>query len=983
MPPDTQARGGSSKDRDRGDKERHHHHHRHFKDKVGEYHIGAEIGKGSFATVYKGYHMKTKQPFAIKAVDRQKLHSPKLTDNLMSEINILKMLHHRNIVALEDCYKSDTHVYLVMEYCTGSDLSLYLKKRGRIPTLDFVPRPGSWLPTANASEDGKIFWPHPPTGALDERITRSFAGQIAQALKFLRQHHLIHRDLKPQNLLLAPASAADLAEGHPYGVPVLKVADFGFARFLPAATMADTLCGSPLYMAPEILRYEKYDAKADLWSVGAILYEVCVGRPPFKAVNYGELLKKVEQGNDRIRFPDEARNLTGDTDSLPPGGLPVSDDIKSLIRQLLKRNPVERMSFDDFFACSVWEGYMTDNEEETMSFDASTDSSAVNFESESSGSRIREMADSGERSQEGSKPFIGPQQLFSEEALGLQPAVVPGQNLTTSPVEASPSTMQPCQSFRPIRRTEPKYYLSDEVPTPEVSTIKPPAASSTTTVRADPRPISSISRRPSIRDAGSVEEPPLVTPTSATLTGGVFARQARISGAGTQAMTVATRPRHTTGKEELDMEDSVDKDYVVVEKQTVEINALADELDQVVKKPSFTAITRRPSSRTSVVTRPISAFKPSSSSPTTPNTLAPMSYSPPFALEGTPPFAIRPGTSLPTAARKSSSSALSRPSSIPHALNILPPPLQAYAAEVSHRFSTSPGSLQTGALARALTNTAIRLIGTGANTAATVIARAASRRRPNIVRVSGDIDAAEDAVLRSAEGVARKAYALFELADARLVMWQQLARPATPTPVGAGTITSGPFMQVSTPPFAASPRRKSSSSSLGSEVMMLRQQEAAAGDAVVLYCKALAFIVKGTNEIQAYWESRASAYGNYTASVELNEMVQWLRTRFNECFEKAEWAKARCAEDLPYIDRLVHDKAREVSRVAAIAEMQGEYSAAEVGYETSLWLLQALLDDVMYDPGKIRDEDKLGIEKLIYPIKLRLETLRKKMAEAR
>lgn len=66
-------------------------------------------------------------------------------------------------------------------------------------------------------------------------------------------------------------------------MPILKIADFGFARFLPSTSMAETLCGSPLYMAPEILRYEKYNAKADLWSVGAVLYEMVVGKPPFKA----------------------------------------------------------------------------------------------------------------------------------------------------------------------------------------------------------------------------------------------------------------------------------------------------------------------------------------------------------------------------------------------------------------------------------------------------------------------------------------------------------------------------------------------------------------------------------------------------------------------------------------------------------------------------------------------------------------------------
>ena len=94
-------------------------------------------------------------------------------------------------------------------------------------------------------------------------------------------------------------------------------------------------------MAPEILRYEKYDAKADLWSVGAVLFEMSVGKPPFRAQNHVDLLRKIEKGDDKIRFPDDKR--------LEEGSTPVAADLKALIRRLLKRNPTERMNFDDFF----------------------------------------------------------------------------------------------------------------------------------------------------------------------------------------------------------------------------------------------------------------------------------------------------------------------------------------------------------------------------------------------------------------------------------------------------------------------------------------------------------------------------------------------------------------------------------------------------------------------------------------------------------
>ncbi|KAJ7672446.1 other/ULK/ULK protein kinase [Mycena polygramma] len=306
------------------------------------YVIVSDIGKGSFATVYKGYHEDNHHPVAIKTVLRQKL-SAKLFENLQSEIQILKSLSHRHITKLIDIVRTDRNIYLIMEYCAGGDLTNYIKKRGRVESLEYVPSEGA----------APQYYPHPRTGGLDEIVVRSFLRQLARALKFLRHRNLIHRDVKPQNLLLNAAPPEELARGHPLGVPILKVADFGFARSLPNAMMAETLCGSPLYMAPEILRYQKYDAKADLWSVGAVLYEMAVGKPPFRAANHIELLKKIEHSKG-IKFPDEdpksqsAKNGGGGSEDLP-----VPPDVKKLIRMLLKQNPAERASFEEFFGSTA------------------------------------------------------------------------------------------------------------------------------------------------------------------------------------------------------------------------------------------------------------------------------------------------------------------------------------------------------------------------------------------------------------------------------------------------------------------------------------------------------------------------------------------------------------------------------------------------------------------------------------------------------
>ncbi|THH10496.1 hypothetical protein EW146_g8351 [Bondarzewia mesenterica] len=299
-------------------------------EEVKPYVLVGDLGKGSFATVYKGYHEETRVEVAIKTVSRSSL-STKLLENLQSEIYILKSLSHRHITRLIDIVSAERNIYLIMEYCAGGDLTNYIKKRGRVEGLEYIPEPGA----------APQYYPHPRTGGLMEIVVRSFLRQLARALKFLRQRNLIHRDIKPQNLLLKPASEEELGRGHPLGVPILKVADFGFARSLPNAMMAETLCGSPLYMAPEILSFQKYDAKADLWSVGAVLYEMSVGKPPFRAQNHIELLKKIDRSK-AIKFPDEDPRYGEDVSFVPA-------DVKILIRMLLKRNPVERASFEEFF----------------------------------------------------------------------------------------------------------------------------------------------------------------------------------------------------------------------------------------------------------------------------------------------------------------------------------------------------------------------------------------------------------------------------------------------------------------------------------------------------------------------------------------------------------------------------------------------------------------------------------------------------------
>ncbi|KAL0589885.1 hypothetical protein ABG067_002110 [Albugo candida] len=265
---------------------------------IGDYVVTSKIGSGSFAVVYKGYHKLTKLPVAIKALSLQKLNK-KLLENLESEIAIMRQINHPNIVKLHDIKKTEKHIYLMLEYCAGGDLQQFMKRYNQPKDSD---------------DRGST--------ALPENIAQHFLHELAKGMYCLWQHHWVHRDLKPQNLLLSEFSPN----------ATLKIADFGFARHLTTTSMAETLCGSPLYMAPEILKFQKYDAKADLWSIGTILYEVLVGRPPFGGANHVQLLANIER--TELRFPPSAA---------------FSEPCIDLLKGLLQRSPLTRTGFEEFF----------------------------------------------------------------------------------------------------------------------------------------------------------------------------------------------------------------------------------------------------------------------------------------------------------------------------------------------------------------------------------------------------------------------------------------------------------------------------------------------------------------------------------------------------------------------------------------------------------------------------------------------------------
>ena len=213
---------------------------------VAGYALERRLGSGSFATVYRGVKVLDStgrtEFSAIKAISRssEKL-TKKVLENLELEISILRTYRHPNIVCLYDVQKTERHVYLILEYCAGGDVQQLIRSR--------------------------------KTGRLSERLTRRLIRDLTAGLKFLWGQELIHRDIKPQNLLLSgplpldevndPAKKSTdederMRVDFPSAQFSLKIADFGFARHLQTTSLAETLCGSPLYMAPEILQHQRY-----------------------------------------------------------------------------------------------------------------------------------------------------------------------------------------------------------------------------------------------------------------------------------------------------------------------------------------------------------------------------------------------------------------------------------------------------------------------------------------------------------------------------------------------------------------------------------------------------------------------------------------------------------------------------------------------------------------------------------------------------
>ncbi|KAM9645258.1 MAP/microtubule affinity-regulating kinase 3 isoform 13-T14 [Trichechus inunguis] len=243
---------------------------------IGNYRLLKTIGKGNFAKVKLARHILTGREVAIKIIDKTQLN-PTSLQKLFREVRIMKILNHPNIVKLFEVIETEKTLYLIMEYASGGEVFDYLVAHGR----------------------------------MKEKEARAKFRQIVSAVQYCHQKHIVHRDLKAENLLLD----ADMN---------IKIADFGFSNEFTVGSKLDTFCGSPPYAAPELFQGKKYDGpEVDVWSLGVILYTLVSGSLPFDGQNLKELRERVLRGKYRIPFY-------------------MSTDCENLLKRFLVLNPIKR-----------------------------------------------------------------------------------------------------------------------------------------------------------------------------------------------------------------------------------------------------------------------------------------------------------------------------------------------------------------------------------------------------------------------------------------------------------------------------------------------------------------------------------------------------------------------------------------------------------------------------------------------------------------
>jgi len=255
------------------------------------YEMGPVLGQGAFSVVREATNKETGEKVAIKAIAKQHISASDMK-RLGTEIDIMKKLKHPHIIQLIDVFdNSSEHLYLVMALVKGGELFDRIVEKGQYSEYD----------------------------------ARHIVLQMVNAVDYMHQHGVCHRDLKPENLLCSQRAGSDPDSE----LEDIKIADFGLSKIFEQGEELRTACGTPDYVAPEVLECKPYDMAVDMWSLGVITYILLCGYTPFFAETHQELFQRIT--NIEFEFPS-------------PEWDDISAAAKDFIKKLLVKDPAQRMT---------------------------------------------------------------------------------------------------------------------------------------------------------------------------------------------------------------------------------------------------------------------------------------------------------------------------------------------------------------------------------------------------------------------------------------------------------------------------------------------------------------------------------------------------------------------------------------------------------------------------------------------------------------
>uniref|UniRef100_A0A668A476 Serine/threonine kinase 33 n=1 Tax=Myripristis murdjan TaxID=586833 RepID=A0A668A476_9TELE len=259
------------------------------------YAVGRKLGQGSFGVVREVTHIETNEKWAIKKVNKEKAGDAKV-ELLEREVSILKQVKHAHIIHLKEVFETPKRMYLVTELCDGGELRELVERNK----------------------------------CLTEEQTRHIIRSLAEAIVYLHKKDIVHRDLKLENILVKSS-----LHGVDDDMINIKVTDFGLSvknGGVGIENMMTATCGTPLSMAPEVIKGHAYSQQCDVWSIGVIMYMLLCGEAPFMSNSKEKLFEKIKKGELKFTGP------IWDT---------ISDAAKQVLRCLLKVDPAHRITANE------------------------------------------------------------------------------------------------------------------------------------------------------------------------------------------------------------------------------------------------------------------------------------------------------------------------------------------------------------------------------------------------------------------------------------------------------------------------------------------------------------------------------------------------------------------------------------------------------------------------------------------------------------